>query len=110
MERQWTHLGMEQRRGRVFKNGSLNATTQTIQWCVIFFIASPAASSAYLTVSEIFPLEVRAKAISLFFAVPQFFGGVIAPFLFGKLIGAPRAQVRCSIAIHCSGATRSAPS
>ncbi|HEY0166102.1 MAG TPA: MFS transporter [Jatrophihabitans sp.] len=74
--------------GWLFKNGSLNATTQTILWCVIFFIASAAASSAYLTVSEIFPLEVRAKAISLFFAVSQFFGGVIAPFLFGKLIDA----------------------
>jgi len=74
--------------GLLFKNGSLNAATQTILWCVIFFIASAAASSAYLTVSEIFPLEVRAKAISLFFAVSQFFGGVIAPFLFGKLVGA----------------------
>jgi MFS family permease len=74
--------------GLLFKNGSLNATTQTILWCIIFFIASAAASSAYLTVSEIFPLEIRAKAISLFFAVSQFFGGVIAPFLFGKLVGA----------------------
>jgi MFS family permease len=74
--------------GWLFKNGSLNATTQTILWCIIFFIASAAASSAYLTVSEIFPLEIRAKAISLFFAVSQFFGGVIAPFLFGKLVGA----------------------
>ncbi len=74
--------------GLLFKNGALNATTQTVLWCVIFFIASAAASSAYLTVSEVFPLEIRAKAISLFFAVSQFFGGVIAPFLFGKLVGA----------------------
>jgi MFS family permease len=74
--------------GLLFKNGSLNATTQTILRCIIFFSASAAASSAYLTVSEIFPLEIRAKAISLFFAVSQFFGGVIAPFLFGKLVGA----------------------
>jgi MFS family permease len=51
--------------GWLFARGLLNATTQTIAWTVIFFIASCAASSAYLTVSEIFPLEIRAVAISL---------------------------------------------
>jgi hypothetical protein len=71
----------------LFKNGSLTAATQTILWRVMFFIAPGAASSAYLTVSETFR-RIRAKAISLFFAVSQFFGGVIVPFLFGKLVGA----------------------
>src|SRR3954466_7870994 len=71
----------------LFANGSLTATTQTAFWCVIFFFASAGASSAYLTVSEIFPLELRGQAISFFFAISQLAGGVAAPFLFGKLIG-----------------------
>jgi len=70
-----------------FHAGVLNATTQTAFWCVIFFFASAGASSAYLTVSEIFPLELRAQAISFFFALSQGAGGVVAPFLFGHLIG-----------------------
>jgi MFS family permease len=73
--------------GYLFYIGVLNATTQTILWCVTFFFASAGASSAYLTVSEIFPLELRAQAISFFFAIAQFFGGVIAPYLFATLIG-----------------------
>jgi MFS family permease len=71
----------------LFNQGSLNATTQTICWCVIFFFASAGASSAYLTVSEIFPLELRGQAISYFFALSQGAGGVVAPWLFGHLIG-----------------------
>ena len=70
-----------------FHAGSLNATTQTAFWCVIFFFASAGASAAYLTVSEIFPLELRGQAISFFFAISQGAGGVVAPFLFGHLIG-----------------------
>jgi MFS family permease len=70
-----------------FHAGALNATTQTVLWSVIFFFASAGASSAYLTVSEIFPLELRGQAISFFFAISQLAGGVAAPFLFGKLIG-----------------------
>jgi MFS family permease len=70
-----------------FRAGALNATTQTAFWCVIFFFASAGASSAYLTVSEIFPLELRAQAISFFFAISQGAGGVVAPSLFGHLIG-----------------------
>jgi MFS family permease len=70
-----------------FHQGSLNATTQTIFWCVIFFFASAAASSAYLTVSEVFPLELRGQAISYFFAISIGAGGVVAPWLFGHLIG-----------------------
>jgi MFS family permease len=71
----------------LFHAGALNATTQTAFWCVTFFFASAGASSAYLTVSEIFPLELRAQAISFFFAISQGAGGVVAPFLFGHLIG-----------------------
>ncbi len=70
----------------LFKNGSLNATTHTIFWCVSFFFASAGASSAYLTVSEIFPLEVRGQAISYFFAIGQIFGA-LGPVLFGALVG-----------------------
>ncbi|HET9255654.1 MAG TPA: MFS transporter [Pseudonocardiaceae bacterium] len=70
----------------LFKAGLLTATTQTIAWCVIFFIASPGASAAYLTVSEIFPLEVRAKAIAVFFAIAQSFG-LLGPLIYGALIG-----------------------
>lgn len=65
----------------------LDATTQTLLWSVIFFFASAGASSAYLTVSEIFPLELRGQAIAFFFAISQGVGGVIAPYLFGRLIG-----------------------
>jgi MFS family permease len=71
----------------LFHNGTLSATTQTIFWCIIFFFASAGASSAYLTVSEIFPLELRGQAISYFFAISQGAGGVVAPWLFGHLIG-----------------------
>ncbi len=73
--------------GWLFDRGVLTATTQTIAWCVIFFFASAGASSAYLTVSEIFPLELRAQAIAFFFAISQLAGGVAAPALFGALIG-----------------------
>ncbi|MGH3855573.1 MAG: MFS transporter [Pseudonocardiaceae bacterium] len=70
----------------LFNAGLLTATTQTISWCVIFFIASPGASAAYLTVSEIFPLEVRAKAIAVFFAIAACFGA-LGPVIYGALIG-----------------------
>jgi len=70
----------------LFRADMLNATTQTIAWCVIFFFASAGASSAYLTVSEIFPLEVRAKAIAVFFAIAQCFGA-LGPVIYGALIG-----------------------
>jgi MFS family permease len=70
----------------LFSAGALNATTQVIFWCVAFFFASAGASSAYLTVSEIFPLEVRSQAISYFFAVAQIFGA-LGPVIYGALIG-----------------------
>src|SRR5439155_489418 len=71
--------------GYLFSIGALSAQTQTIAWMVIFFFASPAASAAYLTVSETFPLEVRALAIALFYAVGTGIGGVVGPALFGAL-------------------------
>jgi MFS family permease len=72
--------------GFLFSQGVLSATTQTLAWSVIFFFASAAASSAYLTVSETFPLEIRALAIAFFYAVGTGIGGVIGPWLFGVLI------------------------
>ncbi len=72
--------------GYLFMIGATSATTQTIAWTVIFFFASAAASSAYLTVSETFPLEIRALAIALFFATGTGIGGIVGPLLFGALI------------------------
>jgi MFS family permease len=72
--------------GWLFAHGWLNAVTQTLLWSGIFFIASAAASSAYLTVSEVFPLEIRAMAIAVFYAVGTGVGGLVAPALFGHLI------------------------
>jgi MFS family permease len=74
--------------GFAFHAGLLNAWTQTGCWVAIFFVASAAASSAYLTASEIFPLETRALAIAMFYALGTLVGGVAAPWLFGQLIGA----------------------
>jgi MFS family permease len=72
--------------GYLFSIGALSAQGQTIAWMIIFFFASPAASAAYLTVSETFPLEVRALAIAIFYAVGTAIGGVAGPALFGALI------------------------
>jgi MFS family permease len=70
----------------LFDRGLLDANTQTACWMVIFFFASAAASSAYLTISESFPLEVRAFAIALFYVLGTAIGGVVGPWLFGTLI------------------------
>jgi MFS family permease len=72
--------------GWLFAQGMLSAREQTFAWSVIFFFASAAASSAYLTVSETFPLEIRALAIAIFYAVGTGIGGVAGPLLFGALI------------------------
>ena len=72
--------------GVAFRAGVLDATTQTLCWSVTFFFASAAASAAYLTVAESFPLEVRALAIAIFYALGTGIGGVAAPWLFGALI------------------------
>jgi MFS family permease len=68
-----------------FLQGSLTAVSQTLCWMLAFFFASAAASAGYLTVSEIFPLEMRALAIALFYALGTAIGGLGAPALFGSL-------------------------
>ena len=73
--------------GVLFREAVLGAATLTMCWSVIFFFASAAASSAYLTVSESFPLEARALAIAFFYAVGTGIGGVASPWLFGMLVG-----------------------
>ena len=72
--------------GYLFAIGVLSRDAQTVAWMVIFFFASAAASSAYLTVSETFPLEIRALAIAFFYAIGTGIGGVAGPWLFGALI------------------------
>ncbi|SFM06193.1 Predicted arabinose efflux permease, MFS family [Bradyrhizobium sp. NFR13] len=72
--------------GYLFSIDVLSAQTQTVAWMIIFFFASPAASAAYLTVSETFPIEVRALAIAVFYAIGTGIGGVAGPALFGVLI------------------------
>ena len=72
--------------GWLFAQGALSAEMQTLAWTVIFFFASAAASAAYLTVGELFPLETRAISISLFYAVGTLLGGAVGPALFGMLI------------------------
>jgi sugar phosphate permease len=71
----------------LFLRGALDAVTLTIWWSVMFFFASAGASAAYLTVSEIFPLEIRASAIAFVYAVGTLVGGAIAPPIYGRLIG-----------------------
>lgn len=72
--------------GFLFDQQQLSAATLTIAWSVVFFFASAGVSAAYLTVSEIFPMEIRALAIALFYAVGTGLGGIIGPQLFGRLI------------------------
>src|SRR5438874_11795864 len=97
----------------LFQAGLLTAQTQTLAWTIIFFIASAAASSAYLTVSDIFPLEIRALAIAIFYAIGTLAGGVGAPLLFGWIIGtgstnALFAGYRLSAALMIFGAVTEA--
>jgi MFS family permease len=70
-----------------FLRGALDAVTLTVWWSVMFFFASAGASAAYLTVSEIFPLETRASAIAVVYAVGTLVGGAVAPPIYGRLIG-----------------------
>ncbi len=72
--------------GYLFSVGLLSATAQTIAWMIIFFFGSAAASSAYLTACETFPLEIRALAIAFFYAIGTGVGGLAGPWLFGRLI------------------------
>lgn len=80
--------------GYCFEQGWFDVTQQAIAWMVIFFFASAAASSAYLTVAETFPLEIRALAIAVFYAFGTGLGGIIGPLLFGELI---QSQQRSSL-------------
>jgi MFS family permease len=80
--------------GQLFEWGWLGATSQTLLWTVVFFFASAAASAAYLTVGECFPLEIRALTIALFYAFGTLLGGVGGPWLFGILIeGGGRSHI-----------------
>ena len=72
--------------GYLFKQNQLDATSLTVSWSVVFFFASAGVSAAYLTVSEIFPMETRALAIAVFFAVGTGIGGIIGPQIFGRLV------------------------
>jgi MFS family permease len=72
--------------GTLFERDLLSAATQTIGWMIVFFVASPAASAAYLTVSETFPIEIRALTIAVFYTIGTGLGGVAAPYIFGRLI------------------------
>jgi len=86
--------------GLAFLRGLFDATTQTLAWSAVFFLASAAASSAYLTVSEVFPLEMRAISISIFYAVGTGIGGFAAPAFFGALIASgSRANVFVGYAV-----------
>jgi MFS family permease len=95
--------------GWAFSHGWLDARGQTLCWSAIFFVASAAASAAYLTVSEIFPLEMRAVAISIFYAVGTGVGGFVGPALFGALIDTGDRDAlfigyACAAALMCGAA------
>ncbi len=72
--------------GYLFDQHQLTAVSLTVAWSVVFFFASAGVSAAYLTVSEIFPMETRALAIALFYAIGTGIGGIIGPQLFGRLV------------------------
>jgi MFS family permease len=74
----------------LFDAGDLSSLTQTIAWVVIFFFASAGASAAYLTVSEIFPMETRALSIAFFYAIGTGLGGIVGPVLFGSLVASKK--------------------
>lgn len=89
----------------LFREGHLTALTQTIWWAVVFFFASAGASAAYLTVSEIFPLEIRAQAIAIFFATAQCFG-FLEPHIYGHLSRSKRSGARSA---WCRASQNSVP-
>ncbi|GGO85231.1 MFS transporter [Wenjunlia tyrosinilytica] len=86
----------------MFNNGWLNAFTMTACWCVVLFFASAGASSAYLTVSEIFPMETRAMAIAFFYAIGTAAGGITGPMLFADLTSS--GVVGDTVLAFCIGA------
>jgi MFS family permease len=78
--------------GYLFEQHQLTATTLTLCWAVVFFFASAGVSAAYLTVSEVFPMEARALCIALFYAVGTGIGGIIGPQLFGPMVATGKAS------------------
>ncbi|MEW1866154.1 MFS transporter [Streptomyces sp. NBC_00669] len=86
----------------LFNRGSLDATTLTACWCVVLFFASAGASSAYLTVSEIFPMETRAMAIAFFYAIGTAAGGITGPLVFSDLTSS--GKVGDTVLAFCIGA------
>ena len=86
----------------LFNNGVLSALTLTLCWCAVLFFASAGASAAYLTVSEVFPMETRALAIAVFYAVGTAAGGITGPLLFAKLVGT--GKVADTVLAFCVGA------
>ena len=96
--------------GYLFSQDLLSAQTLTVAWMIVFFFASAAASSAYLTVSEIFPLEIRALAIAFFYAIGTGIGGVAGPLLLGALIDTgSRSSVAIGYAIGVGSDDRAPP-
>ena len=87
----------------LFDQGMLTATTMTACWCGVLFFASAGASSAYLTVSEVFPMETRALAIAFFYAIGTAAGGISGPLLFSSLVST--GKVADTAVAFCVGAT-----
>jgi MFS family permease len=87
----------------LFDQGTLTATTMTLCWVVVLFFASAGASAAYLTVSEVFPMETRALAIAFFYAIGTAAGGISGPLLFSHLVGTKK--VSDTVVAFCIGAT-----
>jgi MFS family permease len=86
----------------LFDRGALTATTMTLCWVVVLFFASAGASAAYLTVSEVFPMETRALAIAFFYAIGTAAGGISGPLLFSDLVGTKK--VSDTVVAFCIGA------
>jgi MFS family permease len=86
----------------LFSQGTLTATTMTLCWVVVLFFASAGASAAYLTVSEVFPMETRALAIAFFYAIGTAAGGISGPLLFSHLVGTKK--VSDTVVAFCVGA------
>jgi MFS family permease len=87
----------------LFDQGALSATTMTACWCAVLFFASAGASAAYLTVSEVFPMETRAMAIAFFFAIGTAAGGISGPLIFSALVSS--GKVADTVLAFCIGAS-----
>jgi MFS family permease len=88
--------------GLLFWLGMLNIVSQVTCWSIIFFVASASASAAYLSASELFPQEVRASAIAIFYAAGTLLGGIAGPLLFGRIVGSGSRGLL--FAGYCAGA------